>query len=75
MVPKIYISWTPSPALQGVTYLKKWYFNGEQFLDSESTNHYAWLEVDTRVSLKPGYYIVELYASGDLLQRNGFTIR
>jgi hypothetical protein len=75
VVERLFVSWTPSKSYKGATFLKKWYLDGNWFLDSESRNEYAYLEVETRPSLKPGKYNVEVYVAGDLIQSGSFRIR
>ena len=74
-VERLYVSWTPNAKHDGASFLEKWYFNGHFIFDSESSNEYAYIEVDTRESLKPGEYMVDVYVGETLVARGSFEIR
>jgi hypothetical protein len=75
IVERLYATWTPSEKYRGASFLKKWYIDGNFIFESESTNEYAYIEVDTRTSLKPGKYTVDVYVDDTLVARGDFEIR
>lgn len=75
VVKSVYVSWKPSAAYRGAEFTKVWYLDGQQFLVSSSKNEFGYIEVDTRGSLKPGQYQLDLFANGVLVQQAIFTIR
>jgi hypothetical protein len=74
-VERLYATWFPSAEYRGATFLKKWYIDGNFIFESESANAYAYIEVDTRDSLKPGKYLLELYVDDTLVAQGNFEIR
>jgi len=75
VVEILYLSWVPSEEYMGASFKRIWYIDGIEFLTTENSNEYAYLEVRQRRSLKPGQYTVELFANGSLVQTGNFIIR
>lgn len=72
----VYVSWEPSSDKKGSLFKRKWYLDDDEpFLITENANEYAYLAVNTRESLKPGSYLVELYIGDELVQTGQFVIK
>lgn len=75
VVEILYVSWKPPEAYKGKLFTRKWYIDGESFLERTTYDKYGYLETDQRTSLKPGRYWVELYIGDILVQEGGFIIQ
>jgi CHAT domain-containing protein len=74
-VKSVHLSWNPPNQYRGKLFTRVWYLDGNQFLANENYSNYAYIEVATRNSLKPGKYLVELFVEGKLVQSGNFEIQ
>ena len=75
IVKSVHLSWDPPNQYHGKLFKRVWYLDGNQFLVNENYSSYAYIEVATRNSLKPGKYLVELFVEEKLVQSGSFEIQ